>query len=236
MVARRLRPPLRAALLAERLVQRDRGARLIRSTLDAATQAMAERRVAAHVAALPPRTSAAVLVVDNATLEARAYVGSALFGDPARLGHVDMVAATRSPGLDAEALPLRPRARRRPDPFRKPAGRCAAATSTAIARPISATASTARSARPTRCACRSTCRRSTCSRTSGRRASPRGCAMPASRCSSRAARRPTSSLILGGTGTRAGAARRRLRGAGTRRTRRHACACATTIRRASAAC
>jgi len=98
VVARRLQPPLRAALLAERLFQRDRGARLIRSTLDAATQSMAERRVAAHVSTLPPRTSAAALVIDNDTLEARAYVGSALFADPARLGHVDMVAATRSPG------------------------------------------------------------------------------------------------------------------------------------------
>jgi penicillin-binding protein 1C len=37
-------------------------------------------------------------VVDNATLEARAYVGSVSFGDKPRLGHVDMVQAWRSPG------------------------------------------------------------------------------------------------------------------------------------------
>lgn len=98
VVARRLQPPLRAALLAERLVQGDGDARLIRSTLDAALQSMVERRVAMHVAALPPRTSAAVLVLENDTLQARAYVGSAVFADPARLGHVDMIAATRSPG------------------------------------------------------------------------------------------------------------------------------------------
>ncbi|MDR2011926.1 MAG: penicillin-binding protein 1C, partial [Rhodanobacter sp.] len=47
---------------------------------------------------LPERTSAALLVVDNRTLEARAYVGSAAFGDEQRLGHVDMVRAWRSPG------------------------------------------------------------------------------------------------------------------------------------------
>ena len=47
---------------------------------------------------LPERTSAALLVVDNRTLEARAYVGSVAFADKARLGHVDMVEAWRSPG------------------------------------------------------------------------------------------------------------------------------------------
>ncbi|MNV09359.1 Penicillin-binding protein 1F [compost metagenome] len=36
--------------------------------------------------------------MDNTTLEARAYVGSVAFGDKARLGHVDMVQAWRSPG------------------------------------------------------------------------------------------------------------------------------------------
>jgi penicillin-binding protein 1C len=37
-------------------------------------------------------------VVDNATLEASIYVGTAEFADPVRLGHVDMVRAPRSPG------------------------------------------------------------------------------------------------------------------------------------------
>jgi len=36
--------------------------------------------------------------VDNTSMEARAYVGSVAFGDKARLGHVDMVRAWRSPG------------------------------------------------------------------------------------------------------------------------------------------
>ena len=51
-----------------------------------------------YFASLPERTSAALLVVDNRTLEARAYVGSVAFGDIPRLGHVDMVRAWRSPG------------------------------------------------------------------------------------------------------------------------------------------
>jgi penicillin-binding protein 1C len=57
-----------------------------------------EERISAYFSDLPERTSAALLVVDNATLEARAYVGSVEFADKARLGHVDMVKAWRSPG------------------------------------------------------------------------------------------------------------------------------------------
>lgn len=98
VVARALRPPLSAALLAERLRRADPGAALIRTTIDARVQQLVERRVTAHLAALPARTGAAVLVVDAASLDTLAYVGSGRFADPERLGHVDMVAARRSPG------------------------------------------------------------------------------------------------------------------------------------------
>jgi penicillin-binding protein 1C len=98
VVARSLRPPLSAALLAERLRRADPDAALIRTTIDARVQHLVERRVAAHLAALPERTGAAVLVLDAASLEALAYVGSGRYADPARLGHVDMVIARRSPG------------------------------------------------------------------------------------------------------------------------------------------
>ncbi|MDH5823217.1 penicillin-binding protein 1C [Luteimonas sp. RD2P54] len=98
VVSRSLRQPLHAALLAQRLRdERPRSARIV-TTIDAALQSALEERVAAYFAELPPRTSAALLVVDNASLEARAYVGSVAFGDRARLGHVDMVRALRSPG------------------------------------------------------------------------------------------------------------------------------------------
>ena len=40
----------------------------------------------------------AALVVDNATLEVRAYAGSADYADPDRFAYVDMVKAARSPG------------------------------------------------------------------------------------------------------------------------------------------
>jgi penicillin-binding protein 1C len=98
VAARALQPPMSAALLAEHLHEDRPDARRIVTTLDAGLQHALEARVSDYLAHLPERTSAALLVVDNATLEARAYVGSAAFGDEARLGHVDMVRAWRSPG------------------------------------------------------------------------------------------------------------------------------------------
>ena len=98
VVARNLRVPTSAPLLARRLQLANPRATRITSTIDADLQRTLEERVTAYFAKLPPRTSAALLVVDNATLEARAYVGSVEFADTARLGHVDMVKAWRSPG------------------------------------------------------------------------------------------------------------------------------------------
>ena len=98
VVARSLRPPLSAALLAQRLRRESRGVARIVSTIDPALQRTLEERVTAYFSTLPERTSAALLVVDNTTMEARAYVGSVAFADKARLGHVDMVQAWRSPG------------------------------------------------------------------------------------------------------------------------------------------
>ena len=98
VVARSLRAPLSAALLAERLHQQYPRARRITTTIDADLQRAVEDRVGAYMGRLPPRTSAAVLVIDNATLQAHAYVGTAEFAAVQRLGHVDMVRAPRSPG------------------------------------------------------------------------------------------------------------------------------------------
>lgn len=98
VAARTLDPPLGAALLAQRLHTALPRQRSIRSTIDRELQAAMEARVSGYLARLPERTSAALLLVDNATLEALAYVGSGAFADPQRLGHVDMVRAPRSPG------------------------------------------------------------------------------------------------------------------------------------------
>jgi penicillin-binding protein 1C len=98
VVARSLQPPQHASLLAQRLRTGNPKSSRIESTIDLDLQRTLEDRVAAYFSDLPERTSAALLVIDNASLEARAYVGSVEFADKARLGHVDMVKAWRSPG------------------------------------------------------------------------------------------------------------------------------------------
>ncbi|MCX7513250.1 penicillin-binding protein 1C [Frateuria sp. STR12] len=98
VVARSLRAPLTAALLAGRLHQQQPHARRIVTTLDANLQRAAEDHVTSYLARLPPRSSVALLAVDNATLATRVYVGTGEFADPERAGHIDMVRAARSPG------------------------------------------------------------------------------------------------------------------------------------------
>ncbi len=98
VITRRLQQPMSAALLAERLREQTPRMPRIVTTIDADLQRTLEARVTSYFARLPERTSAALLVVDNKTLETRAYVGSVAFGDIPRLGHVDMVRAWRSPG------------------------------------------------------------------------------------------------------------------------------------------
>ena len=98
VVTRSLRVPMSAALLAQRLRNANPLANKIESTIDADLQSLLEERVHNYFSRLPERSSAALLVVDNQTLEARAYVGSLSFGDEKTLGHVDMVQALRSPG------------------------------------------------------------------------------------------------------------------------------------------
>jgi penicillin-binding protein 1C len=90
--------PMLAPLLAERLRAQHPGQARIHSGIDANLQRLLEERVGNYFSRLPERSSAALLVVDNRTLQARAYVGSLAFAEDARLGHVDMVRATRSPG------------------------------------------------------------------------------------------------------------------------------------------
>lgn len=98
VVARSLQQPLHAALLAQRMRSTYPRVPQIETSIDSGLQRTLEERVASYFSQLPERTSAALLVMDNSTLEARAYVGSVTFADKARLGHVDMVQAWRSPG------------------------------------------------------------------------------------------------------------------------------------------
>ncbi len=96
LLAPRQEPHL-APLLARRLNKADSPA-LIRTTLDAALQRRLEDLLLGWRARLPEHTSAAILVVEHESMAVRAYLGSVDIGDRRRFGHVDMIAAQRSPG------------------------------------------------------------------------------------------------------------------------------------------
>ena len=94
---RRLFPAL-APHAAQEALEATPGERIIRLTLDARLQAALEALARQRLAALDPRLSAAILVVDNATGELRAHVGSPDFLSEQRSGSIDMARALRSPG------------------------------------------------------------------------------------------------------------------------------------------
>ena len=96
LLAPRQEPRL-APLLARRLNAAG-SPPLIRTTLDAALQRRLEDLLLGWRARLPERTSAAILVVEHASMSVRAYLGSVDIGDAKRFGHVDMITAQRSPG------------------------------------------------------------------------------------------------------------------------------------------
>lgn len=70
----------------------------IRTTIRRDWQEVLQDFAQAYSARFGLRTSMAILVVDHHTHQVKAYVGSADWKSPHRLGHVDMVKAIRSPG------------------------------------------------------------------------------------------------------------------------------------------
>lgn len=90
--------PWIAPHLSERLKGDSRNNNTVISTIDTALQLSIEAKLRANLGSWPQHTSAAVLVVENATLAVRGYAGSADFFAADRAGQVDMISATRSPG------------------------------------------------------------------------------------------------------------------------------------------
>ncbi|NOQ36897.1 MAG: penicillin-binding protein 1C [Methylococcaceae bacterium] len=96
--AQRNNSPVLAPLFARRFRRLATADEPLITTIDYAMQQGLEELVSSYIKRLPPKTSAAVLVVENATLAVKTYIGSADFSDNERFGHVDMVTALRSPG------------------------------------------------------------------------------------------------------------------------------------------
>jgi penicillin-binding protein 1C len=90
--------PMLAPHAAEAALAQEPGRAVHRLAIDGRLQGRLEALAAERAAALGPGLSAAILVVDNATGEVRAQVGSAGYLDAARAGAIDMTGAVRSPG------------------------------------------------------------------------------------------------------------------------------------------
>lgn len=90
--------PMLAAHLAEQAVAAAPNERVHRLAIDARLQADLEALVAERAARLGPGLSGAAIVVDNASGETRALVGSVGYLREERRGAIDMTRALRSPG------------------------------------------------------------------------------------------------------------------------------------------
>jgi penicillin-binding protein 1C len=72
--------------------------RIIKLAIDGRLQMALEALARQRLTGLDPRLSTAILVIDNATGEVRAHIGSPDFLSDKRLGSIDMARALRSPG------------------------------------------------------------------------------------------------------------------------------------------
>jgi penicillin-binding protein 1C len=98
VLAQRNTLPMIAPLLARRFRKLAPVDAPLVTTLDGAMQQGLEALLSDYIQQLPTKTSAAILVVENASLAVKTYIGSADFNDNQRFGHLDMVRALRSPG------------------------------------------------------------------------------------------------------------------------------------------
>ncbi len=90
--------PMIAPLLTRRLIKAHPNQSVIKSTIDIAMQTDLELLVKQYSTTMPEKTSVALLIMDNQSASALAYIGSADFLNSTRSGHVDMVQSIRSPG------------------------------------------------------------------------------------------------------------------------------------------
>ncbi len=90
--------PMLAAHASEQALRRGAEQRIHRLSLDAKLQSSLENLAREAAAAIGPKLSCAILVIDNASGEVRAHVGAADYFSQERAGSLDMTAAIRSPG------------------------------------------------------------------------------------------------------------------------------------------
>lgn len=96
--------PILAAHAAEAAVADRRNRNMQRLTIDGRLQASLEQLTRERIGRLDSRLSIAILVLDNATGEVRAQVGSPDYWAQGRAGAIDMTRAVRSPGSALKPL------------------------------------------------------------------------------------------------------------------------------------
>ena len=96
--------PMLAAHAAEAAVMERASESTHRLSIEAHLQASLERLARERIERLDPKLSLAILVIDNATGEVRAQVGSADYMSRERAGGIDMTLALRSPGSTLKPL------------------------------------------------------------------------------------------------------------------------------------
>jgi penicillin-binding protein 1C len=90
--------PALAAHASEQALRRAPEQRIHKLTLDAKLQTSVEALAREAAAAIGPKLSCAILMIDNASGEIRAHVGAADYFSQERAGSLDMTSAIRSPG------------------------------------------------------------------------------------------------------------------------------------------
>ncbi|WP_299684960.1 penicillin-binding protein 1C [uncultured Tateyamaria sp.] len=97
--------PMQAPHLADALRAADPDARQFDTTLSRGLQSQIATLARAHVARMPARVSAAIVVADHQTGEVLARLGAPVYSDASGgLGFVDMARAVRSPGSTLKPL------------------------------------------------------------------------------------------------------------------------------------
>lgn len=98
VIANRNPTPMIAPLLARKLRKENPNQRIIQTSIDIQIQNEMEWLLKDYISSKPANTSAAILIIENASMTPLVYIGSANLSDEKRSGHVDMIQAIRSPG------------------------------------------------------------------------------------------------------------------------------------------
>lgn len=98
MISKRLRFPMFAPHLSERLIKTEPDAQIVKTSISRPLQSKLEALAKSHALRLGKEISSAILVVDHSNGNVLAHVGAADYHNHQRYGPIDMTSRIRSPG------------------------------------------------------------------------------------------------------------------------------------------